>query len=188
MERVDMILSGLGGQGILFMTKVLAHAAISKGINVIGAETHGMAQRGGSVISHLRIGDVRGSLIKAGSAHYLISLDEIEGYRCLGFLARGARMYLNSDSRGFPTKKVKGFLEVKGVLHRSMPAGKVAMQMGAPLATNLALLGFFAADEGRPFNAAELLQAVERISPVRLRKTNIDVFTAGSRLAAPKYQ
>ena len=181
MERVDMILSGLGGQGILFMTKVLAQTAIGKGLDVIGAETHGMAQRGGSVISHLRIGDAEGSLVKAGSAHYLLSLDEIEGYRCLGFLSRGGRMVVNSNSGDFPVSEVKGFLDGNEILYRSLPAGKIAMEMGSPLSTNLALLGFFAAVEGRPFSAEDLMETIDRISPERFRKTNINIFQQGAR-------
>jgi indolepyruvate ferredoxin oxidoreductase beta subunit len=153
---------------------------------VIGAETHGMAQRGGSVISHLRIGDAEGSLVQAGSAHYLLSLDETEGYRCLGFLSRGGRMVVNSNTGRFPVPEVKGFLDDNDILYRSLPAGKIAMEMGAPLSANLALLGFFAAVEGRPFSAGDLLETVERISPERFRKTNIDVFNAGARLLESK--
>ena len=70
METVNIVLGGLGGQGILFMTKVLAQAALKKGLRTMGAETHGMAQRGGSVISHLRFGDVESSLVRTGSAHF----------------------------------------------------------------------------------------------------------------------
>ncbi|MBW1888117.1 MAG: 2-oxoacid:acceptor oxidoreductase family protein, partial [Deltaproteobacteria bacterium] len=75
MDTVNIALCGLGGQGILFMTRVLAQAALDKGFNVMGAETHGMAQRGGSVISHLRLGDIESSLVMAGSARFLLSLD-----------------------------------------------------------------------------------------------------------------
>ena len=51
METINFVLSGLGGQGILFMTKIFATTAMNKGYNILGAETHGMAQRGGSVVS-----------------------------------------------------------------------------------------------------------------------------------------
>ena len=89
MDKSNFVLCGLGGQGILFMTKVLSETALRKGYNVMGAETHGMAQRGGSVVSHLRLGDVKGSLVSNGSAHLLLSLDEVEGYRNLPFLSKG---------------------------------------------------------------------------------------------------
>ncbi|MCJ7684480.1 MAG: 2-oxoacid:acceptor oxidoreductase family protein, partial [Desulfobacteraceae bacterium] len=73
MENINFVLSGLGGQGILFMTKLLARSAVNKGLKILVAETHGMAQRGGSVVSHLRVGDVKGSLVRAGSAHILLA-------------------------------------------------------------------------------------------------------------------
>ena len=90
MEAINIALCGLGGQGILFMTKVLAQAAMDKGLNIIGAETHGMAQRGGSVISHLRIGDAESSLVRSGTANLLLALEENEGYRNLPLMADGA--------------------------------------------------------------------------------------------------
>ena len=106
MEITNIVLCGLGGQGILFMTRVLSQTALSKGMDIMGAETHGMAQRGGSVVSHLRIGDIKGSLVRADSAHFLLALEENEGYRNLPFLAMGARMYVNSNSGDFPREEV----------------------------------------------------------------------------------
>ena len=79
------------------------------------AETHGMAQRGGSVISHLRIGKVKSSLVRTGTAHFLLSLEENEGYRNLPFLSQGARMYVNTHSKNFPRKEVKGFLDKRKI-------------------------------------------------------------------------
>ena len=67
----------------------------------MAAETHGMAQRGGSVVSHLRLGTVKSSLVRAGSADILLALDEDEGYRNLAFLASGAGMYANTNSEIF---------------------------------------------------------------------------------------
>ena len=186
MDTVNIILSGLGGQGILFMTRVLAQTAIRNGLDVIGAETHGMAQRGGSVISHLRIGEVEGSLVMIGSAHYLLSLDEIEGYRCLPFLARRGSMYVNSNSRNFPREEVKGFLNKNEIIHRSLPATTIAMELGAPMSTNLALLGFFAVSGVGPFSAEVIAETVEQISPDRFKETNISVFKAGFEYGAKK--
>ena len=88
METINFVLGGLGGQGILFMTKILANTALTKGYRVMGAETHGMAQRGGSVVSHLRLGDIESSLVKNGSAHFLLALEENEAYRNLPFLKK----------------------------------------------------------------------------------------------------
>ena len=179
METTNIVLCGLGGQGILFMTRVLTQAALNKGLNIMGAETHGMAQRGGSVVSHLRIGDVQGSLVRTDSAHFLLALEENEGYRNLPFLARGARMYVNTNSRDFPREEVKKFLEEREIVCRSFPASAIALELKVPMATNLALLGCFSAFGEGPFSPEELRETVENISPDRFRENNLLIFDAG---------
>jgi indolepyruvate ferredoxin oxidoreductase beta subunit len=179
METVNMVLCGLGGQGILFMTKVLAHAAMDKGLNVLGAETHGMAQRGGSVVSHLRLGDVGSSLVRMGAAHFLLALEESEGYRNLPFLADKARMIVNTDSEDFPLTNVKGFLNGRGIRYGKIPANLMALEMNAPRASNLALLGYFLAFEEGPLNDGDVRKTIEKISPEPFKEINLKIFDAG---------
>lgn len=179
MDTINVVLCGLGGQGILFMTKVLAQAGLEKGLNVMGAETHGMAQRGGSVVSHLRFGGASGSLVMADSAHFLMALEEIEAYRNLPFLARGGRMYVNTGSSGFPRQEVRDYLARKEILARSLPGTAVAQERGAPLSSNLALLGYFSAFGEGPISHDEMRATIERISPERFRETNLGIFDAG---------
>jgi indolepyruvate ferredoxin oxidoreductase beta subunit len=185
MDTVNMVLCGLGGQGILFMTKILAQAALDQGLNVMGAETHGMAQRGGSVVSHLRLGDVEGSLVRPGSAHFLLALEENEAYRNIPFLGRGGKMFANASGDHFPRQEVRPYLEKLKIIHRSVPAGKLAVELGAPMALNLALLGFFSAFEEAPFGRKELRETIEKVSPPRFRTMNLDVFDAGLASASP---
>ena len=179
MKTVNIILSGLGGQGILFMTRVLAQAALDKGFNVIGAETHGMAQRGGSVISHLRLGEVESSLVRNGTAHFLLSLEENEGYRNLPFLARGGKMYVNAGPDHFPREEIKDYLDKKGIIYRSIPAGTIALKLGAPRSSNLALLGYFSAFAEGPISYEGIKMTIDKISPKQLKDINLKVFEAG---------
>jgi indolepyruvate ferredoxin oxidoreductase beta subunit len=179
MNTINLVLCGLGGQGILFMTKVLAQVTLDKGYNVMGAETHGMAQRGGSVVSHLRIGNVQGSLVRTHEAPLLLALEENEGYRNLPFLAQGGRLYVNTSSPLFPREEVRAFLDKKEIVSRALPASKIARDLGAPLSLNLALLGFFSAFESEPFGYEALRQTVTQISPDRFREKNLSVFDAG---------
>ncbi len=179
METINIILSGLGGQGILFMTRVLAQAALDKGFNVMGAETHGMAQRGGSVISHLRFGEVKNSLVRTGTAHFLLSLEENEGYRNLAFLSQGARIYVNTNSKYFPREEVKELLNKRNIIYRSIPAGIMAQELGAPRSSNLALLGYFSAFDEGPINYKDIKTTIDKISPKRLKDINLKVFEAG---------
>jgi indolepyruvate ferredoxin oxidoreductase beta subunit len=179
MDAINVVLCGLGGQGILFMTKVLAQAALDKGYNVMGAETHGMAQRGGSVVSHLRLGEVKGSLVRSDSAHFLLALDEIEGYRNLPFLARRGRLYANTASRSFPREEVRAYLTGREIVFRGVPAGLIAQELGAPLSSNLALLGYYAAFGEGPVRIEEMRATIERISPEPFQETNLRIFDAG---------
>lgn len=179
METINIILSGLGGQGILFMTRVLAQAALDKGFNVMGAETHGMAQRGGSVISHLRFGEVKNSLVRTGTAHFLLSLEENEGYRNLAFLSQGARMYVNTNSKYFPREEVKELLNKRNIIYRSIPAGIMAQELGAPRSSNLALLGYFSAFNEGPIGYKYIKTTIDTISPKKFKDINLKVFDAG---------
>jgi indolepyruvate ferredoxin oxidoreductase beta subunit len=179
MKNINMVLSGLGGQGILFMTKVLAQAALDKGYQVLGAETHGMAQRGGSVISHLRLGEFQNSLVRNGTAHFLLSLDENEGYRNLAFLAPKSELVVNTASSSYPREEVRPFLNKKKITSRSVQAAAIARKMGAPQSTNLVLLGYFSASPKGPVTYEELRRTIEKISPDRVREINLKVFDAG---------
>jgi indolepyruvate ferredoxin oxidoreductase beta subunit len=178
-----MVLCGLGGQGILFMTRVLAQTGLERGLNVMGAETHGMAQRGGSVVSHLRFGNVEGSLVRTGSAHYLLALEENEAYRNLPFLSRGGKMYVNANPDRFPREEISGYLAEKEVVYRSLPAESIAQELGAPPFSNLALLGYFSAFDNPPFSQQELRTVIEKISPGGFKQINLKIFDAGHERA-----
>lgn len=180
METINIVLCGLGGQGILFMTKVLAENAMGMGMPVLGAETHGMAQRGGSVVSHLRLGETQSSLVPAGKARFLIALDPWEAYRSLPFLAEGGLVFANAPGSEFPRDEVKAYLARRSMEARCLEAGRIASEMGSPLATNLVLLGFFSSfPDVSPFSFESLRDTVKRISPERFRETNVRLFEAG---------
>jgi indolepyruvate ferredoxin oxidoreductase beta subunit len=184
MTSINFVLGGLGGQGILFMTKILARTALEKGYRVMGAETHGMAQRGGSVVSHLRLGDAKGSLVRSGTARFLLALEENEAYRNIPFLARGGRLYANAMSDSFPRPEVRDFLNTIEVVWRALPAGDLAMDLGAPMSSNLALLGFFSGFGESPLTYEDLRATVDAVSPERLKEINLKVFDAGYRQAS----
>lgn len=179
MGTINIVLCGLGGQGILFMTRVLAQSALDKGFDIMGAETHGMAQRGGSVVSHLRLGEGLGSLVRTSSAHFLFALEENEGYRNLPFLAPEGRLYVNANAHPFPREEVKAYLEKKNILYRALPAGQMAQELGAPMSSNLALLGFFSAFGEGPMGREDLRLTIEKISPDPFRDKNLMIFDAG---------
>ncbi|MBW1777136.1 MAG: indolepyruvate oxidoreductase subunit beta [Deltaproteobacteria bacterium] len=178
MKTINFVLSGLGGQGILFLTRVLAQCALDKGIPVLGAETHGMAQRGGSVVSHLRTGDVESSLVREGTAHFLLALEENEAYRNLAVLSEKGTLCVNASGNPFPKDSVRPYLEKMKIQSRALPVGKIALELNAPLAANSGLLGVFAALENTPFAKADIRATIARLSPKRFQDLNLKVFDA----------
>ncbi len=94
--RLNIIIVGVGGQGALTTSGIIARAAMKAGLNVLTAETHGMAQRGGSVDVHVRIGDVKAPLIPEGGADVMIALEPAEALRYARFLNRKSLVILNT--------------------------------------------------------------------------------------------
>ncbi len=167
--RTDIMISGVGGQGILLTTHLIGTAAIAQGMKVLGAETHGMAQRGGSVVSHLRIGEVHGPLIPKGSADFLISFEPLEAARTYPFLKDGCRCVVNAapvppvgakkDVGTYPDvgEMLAALMEFAEVY--PIDATELAKKAGSPLTLNVVLLGAASACEGFPVDEAALKEA-----------------------------
>jgi indolepyruvate ferredoxin oxidoreductase beta subunit len=87
--KYDILLAGVGGQGVLTMAALIGRAAVAEGLSVRQSEVHGMAQRGGAVTAHLRLSDAPSAsdLIPRGSADMILSLEPVEALRCLEYLA-----------------------------------------------------------------------------------------------------
>ncbi len=128
----QIVISGVGGQGVLFITRLLAEAAIKKGFSTFTSETHGMAQRGGTVLSHLKVGDFSSPLIMPKKADGLLALKpesiDQHGY----FLKSGGWTAVNSD----------GVSDKTGNLQFSVDAGELAQKIKDPRSVNLVMLGF----------------------------------------------
>ncbi|MCP4720939.1 MAG: indolepyruvate oxidoreductase subunit beta [Desulfobacteraceae bacterium] len=176
MKTTNFVLSGLGGQGILFMTRVLAMTALNQGFNILGAETHGMAQRGGSVVSHLKIGEANSSLIRAKGADFLLSLDESEAYRYLPYLKKGGMLFANAGTNAFPDQRVADYLDKMQIAPRAMEAGRTAMELGSPKSTNLAMIAFYSAFGTGPLSSDDLRATVRAISPGPFQEMNLKIF------------
>ena len=123
----QVVISGVGGQGVLFVTRLMAEAAIRRGLSVLTSETHGMAQRGGTVISHLKVGDYTSPLIRTGQADVLLAMKS-EGAAQHGH-------YLHPDGWAV----VNGAEDADG--WRRLAADDLAHQIGNPRAVNLVVLG-----------------------------------------------
>jgi len=129
----EIAIAGLGGQGVLFITRLLAEAAISKGFPTLTAETHGMAQRGGTVLSHLKVGEFTSPLIRPLQADGLLALKAENLGRHGFYVKKGAWVVVNSPD--CPSDNIHGT-----VFH--VDADRLARDMRSPRSLNIVVLGF----------------------------------------------
>jgi indolepyruvate ferredoxin oxidoreductase beta subunit len=131
--RQQIIISGVGGQGVLFVTRLLAESAISKGLAVFTSETHGMAQRGGTVLSHLKVGDFASPLIRPSRADGLLVLKAENLKQHGAFLKLDGWTIVNGRREALPETDISA--EV-------IDADSLAQKIGNPKSVNLIVLGF----------------------------------------------
>jgi len=169
MLRQQIVVSGLGGQGVLFLTRVIAESALHCGAAVLTAETHGMAQRGGSVLSTIKVGPFRSPLIARGTADLGLFL-AAENLPVHGLLLRpdGALVVATSQEGTY----------------RAVDAAAAARELGAPVLANLVLLGAAVADDLLCFGRDTIEPTIRAISPPKLVAANIEAFHRGLELGA----
>ncbi len=131
--RQQIVISGVGGQGVLFITRLLAEAAIIKGLSVFTSETHGMAQRGGTVLSHLKVGDFSSPLIRPFKADGVLALKSESLTQHDSYLKSDAWAVVNSSSDIIPKADWSIF---------TVDADRLALSINNPKSVNLVLLGF----------------------------------------------
>ncbi|TKJ42385.1 indolepyruvate ferredoxin oxidoreductase [candidate division LCP-89 bacterium B3_LCP] len=176
---LQVLLCGVGGQGILFATRILSEAAMRSGQQVIGSETHGMSQRGGSVTSHMKVGDYRGPLIRRGDADVIFCFEKGEIFGNLTFLKPGGTIYIDAPDLDFIPKNVLSLLDEKGMTIHHMDASVQAMKMKAPLVLNLILIGFAARHEDFLISEEDLVEVITSVSPVKFKEMNLKAFHIG---------
>lgn len=145
--KKDIILSGVGGQGILTIAATIGTAAVNKGMNLKQAEVHGMSQRGGDVISNLRLSDheIYSDLIPKGKADLLISVEPMEALRHVGMLSDEGWMITNSKAfnniTDYPEME-EVYQEIKKIKnHIMIDADDIAKDLGNIKAANIVILG-----------------------------------------------
>lgn len=162
--KQQIVVSGIGGQGVLFVTRILAEAAIEKGVEVLTSETHGMAMRGGTVISHVKVGPFTSPLIRAGQADagLFLHAGNLEVHR--GFLKPEAKMFMNAAA-GDPAAAID--------------ATAIAREHGSLVIANLVLLGFAVRQGGLFCDAGTVEAVLARISPAKQLALNLEGFRLG---------
>jgi indolepyruvate ferredoxin oxidoreductase beta subunit len=188
--KYDVILAGVGGQGVLSIAAILGYAAVEGGLHLKQAEVHGMSQRGGAVESHLRISDgtVFSDLIPYGSADLIISMEPMETLRYLPFLSPSGAIVAEC----LPVKNIPNYPDldrVIGALERYprvvlVEAESAARELRASRTSNMVLLG--AASRFVPLAAADLETAINQVFGRKGQAVvdqNIDAFRRGRAMA-----
>lgn len=147
MTKTDIILAGVGGQGILSVAAIVGHAAVASGLYLKQAETHGMSQRGGDVQSHLRISQtpIASDLIPMGRTDLILSSEPMEALRYLPYLAPTGYLVTSKD----PFKNIPNYPDLDAVLarieayprHVMLDADRIAKECGSARASNVVMLG-----------------------------------------------
>jgi indolepyruvate ferredoxin oxidoreductase beta subunit len=188
--QINIILAGVGGQGILTIAAVIDLAALQSGLIVRQAEVHGMSQRGGAVQSHLRIADqeIYSDLIAEGTAHLILSVEPLEALRYLPFLASEGRIVTSTDlfinMEGYPAME-----QIHAELHRTkrpvlVNAADLARKAGSLRTSNMVMLGAAAPFTG--LAPQELEASIEKLFAAKgdeIVAMNIRAFRIGQALS-----
>ena len=182
MKNTNIIIVGVGGQGILLTSKILGYLALDMGENVKVSEVHGMSQRGGSVITYVRIGsDVHSPLIDPGEADFVLSFEKLEALRAEYFLKKDGVLISNTQEilpmpviMGSTTYPEANPTQEKTVL---LDALTLAEEAGNARAINIVLLGVLSRFMDWPQEKWEA--AIAACVPAKTLETNLKAFRAG---------
>ena len=188
--NTDIILSGVGGQGILSIATIIGAAAINDNLYIKQAEVHGMSQRGGDVQSNLRISStpIASDLIPLGKADLIISLEPMEAMRYLPYLKKDGWVITNTE----PFVNIPDYPDLNTLMQRiealphhvALDVAAIASEAASPRAANIVLLGAAA-----PFLGIDIAKIEDGIHSVFARKgdaiveMNIKAFRAGLKVA-----
>jgi len=186
----NILICGVGGQGTILASYVLGNAALKEGYKVRLGEIHGMAQRGGSVVSHVRIGDqVYGSVIPHGRADILMAFEPLEALRNISYLKKDGKTILNTEkinpisvSLGEceypPTDEIISNLSEKGKVY-PFNATEIAKGVGNQLTMNMVMMGALSLLE-TPIKNETLLETMVSVLSKKA-DINIKAFEAGRK-------
>ncbi len=195
MKEFNVVLTGVGGQGILLAAEILGVAAVKEHLNVRVSEVHGMAQRGGAVTSSVRIGEAALSpTVMDGQADVLVGFEPLETLRNLKFVSEKTLIVM-SDERIPPTEfafKNVAYPSVDDIVKKiKCFGGKVitvdteglADKAGNPLTRNIVLVGALAGVGKLPLKTRTIKEAIRELVPARHVETNLKAFEFGLECA-----
>ena len=191
LKSFNLLIVGVGGQGVISAVQILAWAALLDNYKVRTAETHGMAQRGGSVSSFLRFGnEVEGPLIPSGCSQVIIALEASEAVRNFRYANSNTIFLINNKVIIPPTvhlmnmeypdiKQIGEFLNNVSQNIYFINADEMAMNLGNPRTMNVVMLGVLLGSQAIPLKRESLVQAILSYLPTKVHDVNKKAFQVG---------
>ena len=186
MKKMNVIIAGVGGQGILLSSRVLGKIAMDAQMDVKVSEVHGMSQRGGDVVTHVRIGEeILSPLIEEGAADAIIAFEQLEALRALPFLKQNGLIVVSTQTISPMPVLTKAAAYPEGILDQiaargslvTLDAQAIARECGAPRSVNIVLLGAFA--RHMEMDKQSWQAAIDACVPPKTRQINQKAFLAG---------
>ena len=192
MAITNVLICGVGGQGVLLASEVLSEAALLAGHDVKKSEVHGMSQRGGSVVSNVRFGEaVKSPLINRGEADVLMGFERLEAVRWLDHLKPGRGIAVVNDLEIWPMTISSGAYEYPADIDEHLQAAtkkywlfeatRIAREVGEPRAANIVLLG--ALSPTLPLEEGRWTEAIRNRLKPRFVEVNLRAFEAGRAIS-----
>jgi indolepyruvate ferredoxin oxidoreductase beta subunit len=193
-KNLRIFLTGVGGQGTLLASRLLGEAALAAGFNPMVSETHGMAQRGGIVVSTVVLGDLKSPLISPGEADVVLGFEALEAFRALDRCHAGSLVIANTATLvPYPVAIGKAQYPPVAEMFRRLAeqvgrllafdASDLARQAGSPLAVNMVLLGALVATDSLPIPAEAILTVVRTRTKEKFLASNLKAFDLGAAAA-----
>ena len=187
--KTSVVLTGVGGQGVITAANILGKAAVNAKINVYASEVHGMAQRGGSVHCTVRMGDVSGPLVASGTADALICTEPVEALRYIHFAHKKTKVVTDVNpvipftvavgGETYPAlEDVYKEIRSRAILY-TVDALAIAKKAGGAITKNIVMLGTLAATGILPFDSDILLETILETVPSKFKTMNKNAFNGG---------
>lgn len=187
MHSLNIMIVGVGGQGTLLASRILGNVALKSGYDVKVSEVHGMSQRGGSVVTYVKMGEkVFSPLIEKGEADIIIAFEKLEALRWVDYLKTNGTMIVNDQvinpmpviiGKAKYPKNILDRIKESGIKLLSIDALKIAMECGNIKAVNVVLIGLMA--KTTEIDREIWQQAMEEVIPKKLLEVNVRAFDAG---------
>ena len=200
MSNCNIVLAGVGGQGILLAANVLGSAAVKEGFNVRVSEVHGMAQRGGAVVCHVRIGDrVHAPTTMEGEADVIVGLEPVEALRNIKFASSQTWVLLNTEAiipstvslgtAAYPSlQTIMKMIRLFAGKIVTIDAADLAREAGSVIAQNTVMLGALAATKKLPMRLETIKNAIRELVPPKYVKMNLEALELGYGVLRNSYE